>query len=301
MAEQQVPMEPAAFDTAGVTLAERLERSEIAYFPVCPFPLPQGDDLRFLLVQKLARGGHKNISYDPHKDKVSGFQNRSRAESERLLQIFGAFARNATGWLARVLPQYASAWRLDKASLRPEEEATRHLRLKARNDLLHVDAFPTRPTNGYRILRCFANINPTEPRIWVTSEPFARLLERYGREVGLPTHAGLNWTAQLHDHVARLFNPKRPRRSVYDAFMLRFHDFLKMNDVFQEHCPKRYWTFPPGSAWVVFTDTVSHAALRGRSALEHTYLIPPETLLIPTASPAACLQRACGKPVLNAA
>ena len=44
-------------------------------------------------------------------------------------------------------------------SYRPVEEATRKLRLKARNDLLHVDAFPTRPTNGWRILRCFVLID----------------------------------------------------------------------------------------------------------------------------------------------
>src|SRR5207245_630655 len=97
------------------------------------------------------------------------------------------------------------------------------------------------------------------PRIWVTSEPFSRLLERYGREVGLPARTGLGLRRRLTDSVLRLFNPHRPPNSVYDDFMLRFHDFLKGNDTFQEHCPKRYWTFPPGSAWIVFTDTVSHA------------------------------------------
>jgi hypothetical protein len=301
MAEMQDPAALALGEGTGATLAERLERSEIVYFRNCPFRLPQGDDLHFLLGQKMARGSHKNISYDPYKDKVNGFQHRSRAEAERLREVLGTFSRNATAWLGAVLPGYARAWRLDKASLRPEEEATRHLRLKARNDLLHVDAFPTRPTNGHRILRCFVNINPTEPRIWVTSDPFSRLLERYGREVGLPTRGGLGWSARLQENLLRLFKPKRPRRSVYDAFMLRFHDFLKMNDVFQEHCPKRYWTFPPGSAWLVFTDAVSHGALRGRSALEQTYFIAPEALLMPTAAPAACLQRACGRPVLNAA
>jgi hypothetical protein len=74
-----------------------------------------------------------------------------------------------------------------------------------------------------------------------------------------------------------------------------------MNDVFQEHCSKRYWSFPPGSCWLVFTDAVSHAALRGRAAMEHSYFVSPEALLMPTAAPAACLQRACGRPVLNAA
>ena len=51
---------------------------------------------------------------------------------------------------------YAATWKPDRGSYRPEEEATRRLRLTARNDLIHVDAFPNRPTQGYRILRVFA-------------------------------------------------------------------------------------------------------------------------------------------------
>jgi hypothetical protein len=83
--------------------------------------------------------------------------------------------------------------------------------------------------------------------------------------------------------------------------MLRFHDFLKANDDFQEHGPKRYWEFQPGSAWLVFTDTASHAVLRGRFALEHSYFVPPEALVLPDESPPALLARACGRPVLPAA
>jgi hypothetical protein len=283
------------------SLAERLERCEVVYYPVCPFPLPAREDQRFLLDQKLGRGSHKNISYDPAKDRLGGFRQQSWEATQRLHGILAEFSRTTTAWLATLAPEYAAAWQPDRVSLRPEEEATRHLRLTARNDLLHVDAFPTRPTNGRRILRCFVNINPTEPRIWVTSEPFARLLDRYGRDVGLPTRAGLGWGQRLTDAMLRLFQPNRSRMSVYDAFMLRFHDFLKANDAFQEHTPKRYWTFPPGSAWIVFTDAVSHAVLRGRGALEHSYFVAPHSLRMPSAAPAACLQRACGRPVLNAA
>ena len=282
-------------------LCERLERCEVVYYPVSPFALPQGDDQRFLLDQKLARGSHKNISFDPYKDRLTNYHKHSPGQGARLRDLIRNFSRQATAWLSTVLPEYAAAWQLDRATLRPEEEATRRLRLTARNDLLHVDAFPTRPTNGRRILRLFANVNPSEPRIWVTSEPFARLLDRYGREVGLPARSGLPWTARLHDQVGRLFDPERPPRSVYDDFMLRFHGFLKANNTFQEHCPKRYWTFPPGSVWVAFTDAVCHAVLRGRSALEHSYFVPPESLHMPAGAPAACLQRACGRPVLNAA
>jgi hypothetical protein len=292
------PMQASAL-THG--LEERLERGEVIHYTACPFPLPQGDDRHFLLQQRLASRAHKNISYDPHTGKAGGFARSSAEQAERLRQMLETFSHGVTDWLARTLPRYAVGWRLDQVSFRPEEEATRKLRLKARNDLLHVDAFPSRPTNGWRILRVFANVNLTEPRVWVTSDPFGKLLERFGDEVGLPGDARGEWLRQIREGVLGVFRPGRPQRSAYDAFMLRFHDFLKANDEFQERGPKRYWSFQPGSAWMCITDTTSHAALRGRYALEHSYFLAPETLALPDESPAALLERACGKPVLRRA
>lgn len=292
---RSVPHAGAALAAVGSSLEARLERGAIEYFPVCPFPLPDGEDHAFLLEQHLASRAHKNISYDPNTGRAAGFARSSAAQSERLRILLASFAQHATSWLARTLPRYARTWRLDRVSFRPEEEATRRLRLKARNDLLHVDAFPSRPTNGHRILRLFVNINRSEPRVWATSDPFGKLLERFGTEVGLPTAQRAGWTR----HVLRLFRSGLSQRSPYDTFMLRFHDFLKANDEFQEHGPKRFWTFAPGSAWLVFTDVASHAALRGRFALEHSYFVAPETLALLDESPPALLERACGLTVLN--
>jgi hypothetical protein len=291
----------AASGAASSSLEERLERGAIEYFPVCPFSLPEGEDRMFLLEQRLAGRVHKNISYDPKTGRAAGFARTSAAQAERLRLLLASFAQHATGWLARTLPRYAAAWRLDRVSFRPEEEATRRLRLKARNDLLHVDAFPSRPTNGQRILRLFVNVNLSEPRVWATSEPFGKLLERFGTQVGPPTAQRASWAHHVGGQVLRLFRPGRSPRSVYDTFMLRFHDFLKANDEFQENGPKRFWTFAPGSAWLVFTDVASHAALRGRFALEHSYFVAPQTLALPNESPPALLERACGMPVLNRA
>lgn len=282
--------------SAGMSLEERLERCELVYFPVCPFALPEGNDLQFLLGQELAGAGHKNISYDPGTGKVGGFRRRSEDQAEKLERILSAFSRNATAWLADALPGHSRGWLLDRVSFRSEEEATRQLRQTARNDLLHVDSFPSRPTHGRRILRCFVNINPTQPRIWVTSDPFHRLIERYGEEVGLPDEA--SWTGRLRAGLAGFF---RPRRSTYDAFMLRFHNYLKANDSFQEKCRKRFWCFVPGSAWLVLADAVSHAVLRGRYALEHSYFLSLKDMVLPHLAPAVVLHRMCGQSVLQAA
>jgi 3-deoxy-D-manno-oct-2-ulosonic acid (Kdo) hydroxylase len=281
-------------------LAEALERGEVIHYPRCPFKLPEGADLQFLLEQRLASRAHKNIGYDPNSGKVTSFRGSSGAHAQRLHAIFSAFSETTTSWLANLLPRYAALWQLDRVSYRPEEEATRKLRPMARNDLLHVDAFPSRPTNGARILRVFANINPTEPRVWLTSDPFARLLERYGREAGLPA-GDVPLLARLREGLLGVFQPARRRRSAYDSFMLRLHNFLKANDDFQRETPKRVWNFSPGSAWLVITDTASHAVLRGRFALEHSYFLAPETLTLPDESPPSLLRRACGREVLRAA
>src|SRR5262245_43590091 len=175
--------EPQATAAIGRALADQLERGEVIFYPGAPFALPQGDHLAFLLAQVLGKLVHKNISYNPRTGRAAGFARNGAAAAERLRSILADFSRTVTAWLTRTLPCYAPAWDLDLVSYRPLEEATRRLRTTARNDLLHVDAFPGRPARGRRILRVFANINPTEPRIWVTSDPLPRLLERYGKGV----------------------------------------------------------------------------------------------------------------------
>jgi hypothetical protein len=279
--------------TSRGTPAERLERGEVLFYPTAPFALPQGEDLDFLLQQELGSLAHKNISYNPANGKVNGFVRRSEAQVEQLRNIFVRFSQEATAWLATLLPQYPHGWQLDRASFRPQEEATRRLRPKARNDLLHVDAFPGRPSRGNRILRVFANINPREPRIWVTSDPFAKLLKRYGEAAGLPGRTGSRWLQNLRRNVLGLFRPNVRRRSEYDLFMLRFHDYLKMNEEYQEKGPKYLRTFPPGCVWVAMTDACSHAVLRGRYALEHSYFVSPAVLALPEESPPVLLQKAC--------
>ncbi len=88
-------------------------------------------------------------------------------------------------------------------------------------------------------------------------------------------------------------------RSPYDRFMLRFHHYLKTNQAFQASCPKFRWEFPPNSTWLVFTDMVPHAALSGRFALEQTFPVPRDALLLPHKSPVQILEDLSGTPLTN--
>jgi hypothetical protein len=275
-------------DDGILPLAQQLERGQIVHFSSAPFALPDGADRDFLLTVRLSPFGHKNISFDPATGRLSGFANLEDSAAARLRTLLAAFSRTVASWLATLLPTYPPAWSLDRVSLATEEEATRRLRHKARNDLLHVDSFPSRPTNGARLLRVFANIHPTEERVWVTSDPFARLLERYGVAAGLPD-TDTSLLGRLRAGVTGLLRPGLPPRSVYDAFMLRFHDFLKGCDDLQERGPKKRWLFGPGSVWMAMTDACSYAVLRGRGALEHSFFVRSEGLALPDESPAALL------------
>jgi hypothetical protein len=280
------------------SLEERLERGEIVPFAPCPFALPTGDDLQFLMHQELSGAVHKNISYNPANHAISGFAQQSAAQENRLQQLMQDFSQQACDFLAALLPRYATRWQPDRASLRPEEEAIRKLRLTARNDLLHFDAFPSRPTRGQRILRLYVNINPSDDRVWMTSDTFARVLEKYGQQVGLPHAEANTWVRRLGHGLLGIFQPTVLERTEYDEFMLRLHHFLKTNDEFQEHAPRKLWYFKPGTAWLLFSDTISHAELRGQYALEHSFFVAPETLALPAESPPMLLERACGINVL---
>ncbi|MBI1831456.1 MAG: Kdo hydroxylase family protein [Planctomycetes bacterium] len=280
------------------SLEERLERGELITFEPCHFTLPSGDDLAFLMQQQLGGSAHKNISYNPADRAVSGFAMQSPEQADRLQALMSDFSHRASQWLGDLLPRYAAAWQLDRASLRPEEEATRKLRLTARNDLLHFDAFPSRPTRGWRILRLYVNINPTDDRVWLTSDTFAKVLEKYGEAVGLPGPQRDTWMRRLGHGILSLFQPNAPERSDYDDFMLRLHHFLKMDDEFQERAARKLWRFKPSTAWLLFSDTVSHAELRGQYALEHSFFVAPRTLALPDESPPALLERKSGVQVL---
>ncbi len=132
----------------------------------------------------------------------------------------------------------------------------------------------------------------------MTSETFAKVLQQYGEKAGLPTHRTQNWVHRLGQGLLGIFEPNVRERTEYDEFMLRLHHFLKTNDEFQERAARRLWHFKPGTAWLFFSDAISHAELRGQHALEHSYFVAPHTLALPNESPTALLEQMCGVNVL---
>ncbi|SRR5579875_988715 len=252
------------------------------------------DDRAFLLDARLSGGQyHKNIAYKPASGKLSGTGKMDAAAVERLRSVLAGYSRRVIEFTGGLLPRYRAKWRLDYASLRPMEEAGRELPLKKRNDLLHTDAFPTRPTNGGLILRFFTNVHPTKPRRWVTSDPFAVAAARYARDAGLDGFA----SSPMHRLRRALgYVGLAPAgRSRYDEFMLAFHDYLKRNAEYQRDCPKYRFEFEPGTSWMVFTDIVPHSVESGQSAVEQTFIVAADSLAAPERSPVAVLEKLAGR------
>ncbi len=270
---------------------EQLEHGKVLSFRKAPFPFSE-DDARFLLSQKQTGSRfHKNISYRPASDVLKGAD--PGADRERLHTIVRNFSREVTQFISSFLAPYAGKLKLDFASFRPLEEQGRDLPLHKRNDLLHVDAFPTRPTRGGRILRAFLNINPAASRVWNVGEPFHEFLPKLKhREVITPPPRNPALTA-LRKLGSRIGLPV-PDRAPYDEYMLFLHDWLKENTDFQTSSPKWELQFAPGSCWMVYTDGVPHAVMSGRYALEQTFIVPAQALVSPEVAPVNVLHKIAG-------
>ena len=277
----------------------QLEAGDILFFPETPVPLST-EDTRFLLGQQQTDSSlHKNIAYKPAADALTGVDTKTAdtAAVTRLQGVMRWYSDTVTAFLEDFLQPYAGRMRRDYASFRPQEEQNRDLPLRRRNDLLHTDAFPTRPTHGARILRFFNNIHPERTRDWVVGDPFRQVVKRFapGEIAPRPDTAVTSAAKGLGRALGLGGALPGVKRTPYDDFMMRFHNFLKENSGWQAEAVKYPFAFPAGSSWMVFTDTVPHAVLAGQYALEQTFLVDRAAQVAPEHAPLTVLEGIAGK------
>jgi hypothetical protein len=275
-----------------------LEAGDIVFFPVSP-PLVTEDERAFLVTQRQRDTSlYKNISFRPTEDRLKGVDQQDHVQRQRVHEIMRGFSSRAVAFMSGFLDRYAARWKVDFASFRPIEEQGRKANLHARNDLLHFDSFPTRPSHGNRLLRIFMNIHPERERVWVTSDHFEVLAGQFAGKIGLtrpPTILQVCKRGAVKVG-ARLGLPVIDRPA-YDAFMLKFHHTMKEDAEFQANCRKDRWEFPAGSTWIVFTDSASHACLSGQYMLEQTFIVSRSSLAYPDIAPISILERIAGYPL----
>ncbi|MBI3644610.1 MAG: Kdo hydroxylase family protein [Acidobacteriales bacterium] len=271
-----------------------LEKGQILFFSTPPFALPPAD-IEFLVSLKPTDSRlHKNISYRPEQDLLRGFaDSANEARVHEIMQRYAAAVRN---FASNFLAPYAGKFQMDYASFRPLEEEGRDLPLHKKNDLLHVDAFPSRPTRGGRILRVFTNVHAAKDRVWVVGERFPELAARFAGAAGLKKFAKGSGALRGWKRGLGTLGLPVADRAPYDKFMLHFHDWLKENTAFQTAKEgKERLEFPPMATWLVFTDGVPHAALSGQFAMEQTFIIPVEALVAPDVAPIRVLEKLAGR------
>jgi hypothetical protein len=153
-----------------------------------------------------------------------------------------------------------------------------------------VDAFPSRPTQGLRILRVFTNVNPQMPRIWRVGEAFEQVAAKFLPAIRPPL-PGSSWLL----YGLRMV---KARRTAYDHFMLGIHDRVKADQGYQSQVLQTELAIPPGATWACFTDSVSHAAMSGQFALEQTFYLPVKAMKDPERSPLRVLERLAGRTLI---
>jgi hypothetical protein len=293
-------IDPAAAD-ASERMALALESNHIVYFRESPIPLPDGATLEYLRTELPSRLKLKNISYHPEGARVTGLE-ADETLRERTCGVLKRHLDDVAGFIYRSMPQWRGACRVGTCSFRPIQERGRNLKAHASNELVHIDAGAYGATNGDRIFRFFVNVSDREDRVWASKGSLQEVLERHGAAAGLLDASGrlkLPIEKGLADHafsaaiggLARL-NPLAHTldSSPYDRTMRRLHNYMKDSDGFKQDMRGfEELRFPPYSAWMVFTDGVSHASLSGQFALVTTIIVSRQALRHPQFSPYALL------------
>lgn len=255
---------------------QNLESGRIIYLPDWYFK----HKIDALLNEDILDGNHKNISFDCNRQQLGGYNQKHlntqlRAQLKTFMHSFSLFALNTVETL---LPGYSEALVWGRTSYRPAEIKGRASSKRKDDTRVHVDAFPSTPVHGMRILRVFCNINPHGlPRIWDTGEAFHDVIARFS--AGIPRYN------LFRAKMLRFIKATRTLRSPYDHYQLHLHDQMKTNDRYQQTVTKTRIEFPAQSTWLVFTDQVSHAALGGQYLLEQTFYLPVSAMDNPEMSP----------------
>ena len=89
----------------------------------------------------------------------------------------------------------------------------------------------------------------------------------------------------------------RGYRTAYDHYMLQLHDRMRADDAYQSSPEVAGYDFPPQSTWLVFTDQVPHAVVRGQYLLEQTFYVPVGAMRDPARAPLRVLERLLARPL----
>jgi hypothetical protein len=273
---------PALTPEAQQVAVRALEEGDVLVLPHVRFQLSERE--RRFLSPQWSDGRSKNISLDG--DALKGVRGNPD-DCRELAAMITRYAQSAGLLVSTLFPRYAPYVKQARTSYRPLPAVGRKLSWRKDDSRLHVDAFPSRPNHGQRILRVFSNVNPVEDRVWRVGESFETMAMRLLRRVR--PHR------PLFARALALLSVTKGMRSEYDHLMLSLHDVAKADTAYQRDCRQQRVHFAPGTTWLCFSDQVMHAAVSGQYMLEQTIHLPVSALYNPSRSPLAILERLTGR------
>ena len=285
-------------------LSDSLERGSVVFFPRSPVALPEAEDLEFFRQELPKRLKLKNISFHPEEGRTRGLDSDDAEMVERVNRVLINVSNEIAAFLGKVAPRLTDNWTVGTCSFRPMQERGRNLSAHASNELIHVDAGAYGATHGDRILRFFINVNPVEDRVWATKGSFPELFAEHGERAELgyrnagPEYLKTGPLDHLRSGLINLAARGIPVLNVldsspYDRAMRKFHNYMKDTPAFQQQQQgHQEFRFPPFSAWMVYTDMVSHACLSGQHAFIHTSLVRLENCHLPEMAPINIMRNA---------
>ena len=278
---------PTLGEQAREAASRALEEGNVIRLPRVGFLLTESE--RRFLSPSWSDGRAKNISLEDGSLKGAAGSAADRAE---LGAMIARFAAAAAGLVTALFPRYAQYVRRARSSYRPQGAVGRDVSWRKDDSRLHIDAFPSRPNHGERILRVFSNVNPNQDRVWRVGEPFEAMAKALLPRIAAPVPGSAALLAALH--------VTKGRRSAYDHLMLNLHDRAKADLAYQRDCLQETVHFAPGTTWICFSDQVMHAAVSGQFMLEQTIHLPVSALYDPSRSPLAILERLTGRTLVAA-
>ena len=276
---------PFTVDEQGSAIAS-LERGEVIFFPQLPFEFLPHEDAFFTSAYSTKS---KNISYNAKTSSIRGAHCSEQIQRDLQVMI-QRYVDTSTALMHALFPSYTQHLQVGRTSFRPIEIAGRIPKSIRKDDTkLHVDAFPTTPTQGNRIIRVFTNVHPDQksPRVWRLGEPFEQVAQRFLPKVKRP------WFGR--GSLLKALRITRGYATEYDYTMLQLHHLMKSDPNYQKEVSQQEIHFAPGCTWIVFSDQVSHAAHAGQHLLEQTFYLPVTAQAYPQQSPLKTLERLTGR------
>src|SRR5690554_2977126 len=264
-----------------------LEQGKVLYFPNLAFTL--SDAKQELLTPDILDTAVRNISLDTD-DQLKGALGGEQTQA-LLSTMLKRYRNKSEQLIYSLLPKYQGALRHAPTSYRPKKVEARKQSWRADDRRLHVDAFPSRPNYGERILRVFSNINPDGVgRVWRVGEPFEDMVKTMLPRVKPYS----SWQAK----VLAALGITKSLRSEYDHLMLQLHDQMKSDLDYQANAPQTDHGFAPGSVWMCFSDQALHGVRSGQYMLEQTFHLSPQRQYNSKQNPLAHLQQLTGRPLI---